>query len=475
MLNEKLYQNGTPEEVFSMVDSLDPTLLSSLTQLAYERYSIPADVFERHLQRILIISRKKYFKIKQTFKWFSPLYFRIYYFFIKLSLVLLPKHKGGDLKTDVAFELWCLDGLSNYRFYKKIHELIREKIKVAFVVNNISKKVLKSIFTPCVFFSDFKINREVAREVLKKEKFTLPANESSIDSYFLWSAFLRQYAIYKTHSLHLNTKVFVTAGDNYLSPLRYWCMKQSGIKSIISIQNGFRTDCLDSGGAYYNEADLYEVFGNRQRSLLEKQGCRAQKWLPMGSVTTINKLENLKLNHDGPIVVIGHDFSYTIGEYNKKDFNRILEHIRRFSIEHKKQVLYKARTGTTEERANYEKYLASDWTVFDTSTDSYEAVASASVCINYLSTLGSEAIGMGKRVLTFNTYHNDIAVPPTDSYGVVLSWNYEEFNRKLMALLNSNSQDIENYFSELKKEVMRMDEDVFSVIANTCAQSTIAQ
>lgn len=471
MLKEELYRNGTPAAIFSMIAALDPGLFSPLTKLARERYGIPEDVFDRHCRRMLVNSRKKYLRIKKNFRWAAPLFFRIYYFLLKLSLILLPKHQGGDLKTEVAFELWCPDGSPNYRFYEKIHELIREKLKVAFVVNNISRRALKSVFKPCVFFSDFRIDGQVAREVLRKESFLLPPNHCGIDSYFLWGAFLRQYFIYKTHSQHLETKVFVTAGDNYLSPLRYWFMKESGIRTIISLQNGFRTDCLDSNGAYYLETDIYQVFGNRQKDLLEKQGCRAQTWLPVGSITTINKLKDLKFTNDGPIVVVGHDFSYAIGSYNKEDFNRILEHIRRFSIEHKKHIQYKARTGTQEERRNYEKHLASDWAIFDDSTDAYEAVAGASVCINYISTLGSEAIGMGKRVLTFNVHQQDMVVPSQEGYGVVLSWDYEEFEKKMLALLTSSSPEIDEYFSGLKKETMEMDHSVFAVLAQYCEEA----
>lgn len=468
MLNEDLYRNGTPEEVFSMVDALDSSLFAPLTRLARDRYAIPDDVFERHCRRVICVSRLRYFKVKKIFRRLTPLVFRFYYNLLKIFLLLFPRYNGESFRADVAFELWVSDGSPNYKFYENIHSLIQNKTTVAFVANNISKKVLKKVFKPSLIFSRFRIDRRIVREVLKKEKIFLPPNSSGIDSYFLWSAFLRQYSIHLTQSRNLKVKTYITAGDNYLSPLRYWLMKQSGIKNIISLQNGLRTNCLDSGGAYYNETDIYEVFGTRQQALLQRQGCRAQKWLPLGNIPTINKIKDLKFTNEGPIVVIGHDFSYTIGSYNQNDFNQILEYIRRFSIEHKKHIQYQARTGTQEERRNYEKHLASDWSVFDDSTDCYSAVASASVCINYLSTLGTEAIGMGKRVLTFNFYHDELLVDNEDGYGVVLGKDYNEFEQKLLVLLNDQSQKVLNYFDSLRRDRMLLNLNVFAMLAQHC-------
>ena len=463
--------DGSSDVIFYKIDSMDNNSLLPLAVLARERYGIPQDVFVRHCKRILVSSRSKYLRATQSLRWLAPIYFRLYYNLLKLALRFLPKQRCGAVTADVSFELWSLDGFSNYQFYKKIHQLIKDKLSISFAVNSISSKKLKDFSQSFIFFSRLRVNRKVVREVLKNEKYSLPKNKTGIDSYFLWSLFLRQYVIYSTQCRHLDIKVFVTAGDNYLSPLRYWLMKKSGIRLVISLQNGFRTDCIDSGGAYYNETDVYEVFSLKQKTLLEKQGCYARTWLTMGNILTLNNLDSLKYRVNGPILVIGHDFSYPIGSYNQDDFNQILEKVRQFSIKHKKSVQYKARTGSKNERFNFEKHLSSEWAIFDSSTNSYEAVASASVCINYISTLGIEAVGMGKRVLTFNLYNTDFMVGSEDSLGTVLGNTYEEFERKLLYLLTSSDPQIEDYFKQLRSERMLLDPDVFKVLAQYCLEA----
>lgn len=463
------YSYCDPDDLVAWVSALTDDDLSELSCLANERYSIPHDVFLRQCKRSLILCRHRYRRIARIYGPLANMYHWLFYWMIKLWLIFGRKHNNGRIVSDVVFELWSGDGADNYKYYQQVCDALRNKYRIAFAVFHIKINKLKTnMFKPFVIFANKSIDRLVAKEVLGKEYGKIPNNSTGVNSYYIWSLFLREYLFQKTRFNNISSKVYITAGDNYLSPLRYWIMKLSGIALVMAIQNGLRSGCVESGGAYYNEADVYEVFGNKQSELLQRQYCKASNWLPMGSITTLSKLENILVNDKGPILVIGHDFTYNIGPYNYDDYSIILRLVRKFAQKHKVKIVYKARTGLPTEVKQYKDNMENEWTVFDSTSDSYEVVAKASVCINYLSSLGTEAIGMGKRVLVFNFYNDDLVVDPVEACSVVLTKRYDDFERKLLRLMDCSDGTVDSHFQSLRNERMQIDHGVFKAIVGFC-------
>ncbi|RAZ44848.1 hypothetical protein [Campylobacter hyointestinalis] len=382
------------------------------------------------------------------------------------SMSLLGK-KSKNCKCKVAYEEWCIIGHHFNTFYNSIYNALLPS----------NQKIYATTKTYCDNFNKDMDVIQATHNFLFEKNICKTIFRASFNNYFkliyfsikykfdfigLYVRLIGSIARHETESKGLDIDFLISAHDNGYDAFRYFIYKKNGIKNIILIQNGLRGNNNPSEGSLYLYADFYLSYGKKQSQML--LGLHTNKTIHCGSFPLYQyflKYENVQVDYDVILIeqITNIDFekSFYMGT-----FLRIIDHLKRFADEYKNlKVAYRTRNarviGTQQRYLPVDKKLIGCNVIFESlqSENSYEAVMKSKIVVTYCSSLGLEAVGLGKKVL-FCNYDNLSSIPNQNSVAVTLSGVYEEFKDKLLYLLNSDYKNLIHCYSDLKSNYMNI-------------------
>ena len=392
------------------------------------------------------------------------LYPIVFFYFFYLSLFAKKSNKA---EVDILYEEWNSIGTHFEKFYRPIYKALSPRKQAVFSVTKEKNSSFQNDIEIIERNINFNFDKEISQKVFKKSftnffSFLNFSIKYDFDFLNLYLRILRAMCKYETESKSIKADFLITACDNGYNALRYYIYKKNGIKNIISIQNGARGDNHPAGGDMYIYSDFYFSHGKLQTKNMH--GLKVKEIIYSGSFTLYflsQKYKNINIDYD--VVLIEQ---YVPGElensYKFSTFKKIIENLKQFSKKNKNlKIAYRVRM--TREICQNNHYLIVDELLKNTniifessqSNDSYEAIMKSKVVLNYCSTLGFESIGFGKKVLTCN-YDNFDFLENKDSVSVSLNSDYEEFEKKLLYLLNTDYSLIENHYNKLKLDYMNI-------------------
>jgi len=104
----------------------------------------------------------------------------------------------------------------------------------------------------------------------------------------------------------------------------------------------------------------------------------------------------------------------------------------------------------------------------DLSNNSYDAVLKSNIVVFYSSSIGIEALGIGKNILSINFNKKHFCkLTEEDSIGMLYEKSYELFENKLLFLLDiNNKKKIDTYYQKMKKLYINQKPDLIDRICN---------
>lgn len=425
-------------------------------------FGIPKDILvdtiKSYLVQIICYHGKNTYLQKRRSILFSIFLYPIgglYFFYLSIF-----GKKSCNVEVDILYEEWNAVGTHFEKFYRPIYNSLIHKKQMIFATINEKDEIFKDDILVLKRNIKFNLEKEISRKIFQKSftNFFILLNFSikyQFDFLNLYLRILRSMCKYETESKNIKADFLITAFDNGYNALRYWIYKKNGIKNIISIQNGFRLDM-------YLYSDFYFSYGKKQ--ITNMYGLKAREIIYSGSFPLFylfQKYKNINIKYDIVLIEEYANFDFENG-YRITTFKKILENFKEFAKRNNKfKIAYRVRK--VREIGEDDYYLPIDSLLKDSniifessqSKDSYEAVMKSRVVITYCSSLGFEAIGMNKKVLICN-YDNFDFLPNIDSPAVSLDGSYEEFEEKLLYLLNIDYNLMEEYYSKLKLEYMNL-------------------
>lgn len=454
---------------------------STLEKLFFEFDEIPENIIRDSLKRYLVspvtgYSRTWILTYKTPSKYFL-LYVMTMGYFLWQSLIGLKNQK--IVKADILFEDW--DETSYKRFYQHIHSYLLDK--TIMISNNSASTLSTKNYLPNALHLKGNLQNQYLRKSGWKifsfwfnKYFVLHqiSQSSGINILFLALSLMKQYARYQTDSSRIQAKFLLSAQDNKYNALMYYLYKRNSIENIGLIQNGLRLGAESPySGDSYCYCDFYFGFGIRQIDVQPSMSCKDK--IPIGSIPLYEEIKHPNFSTKSyDIVFIEQITSEKTSEIRMDIYLLMIKNLLHFIKKYPNFTLsYRTRPGrygdhVKDIREEVDALLDEAGVPRDeglTSTP-YEAINNAKVVIFYTSTLGLEALGLNKRVLSCIYDVREYAFATKDEYGVLVNRSYEKFETTLLKLLTDKSIEIDKYFDQKKKEFMNIDGDPSLKIAN---------
>lgn len=392
------------------------------------------------------------------------LYPIVFFYFFYLSFFAKKSNKA---EVDILYEEWNSIGTHFEKFYMPIYKTLLNRKQAVFSVTKEKNSSFQNDIEIIERSINFNFEKEISQKVFKKSftNFFVLVNFSikyDFDFLNLYLRILRAMCKYETESKNIKADFLITACDNGYNALRYYIYKKNGIKNIISIQNGIRGSNHPYAGDMYLYSDFYCSYGKEQ--IKNMHGLKIKEIIYTGSFPLFFLSQSYKNN-----IIIVYDIVF-IEEYSNIDlensykvttFKKILKNLIKLSENNNLKIAYRVRK--VREIALDKYYLQIDELLKNTniifessqSINSYEAIMKAKMVLTYSSSMGFEALGLGKKVL-FCNYDNFDFLENKDSVSVSLNSDYEEFEKKLLYLLNTDYSLIENHYNKLKLDYMNI-------------------
>ena len=420
------------------------------------KYSIPKNILQDTIIRELVSSSNKKVSLLK------------YYGFIFILLVSTifykkkKKHKG-----DILFDNFTITAYN--RFYKHIYENLENK-KMSYLSSEISEQYPTDIsFVKTNKLYERKISFKIIfNELFGYFKYKSMSKKFGIDYLYISTKILYWLAKYKTDIDNVNYKLLISNGDNYYNAIRYYIYKQSAIKQIFLFQNGTRgANIHNISKDYCVYSDYY--FAHGTKSILLQKGMNAKKKIPFGSISLLPYLKSKQKELKYDIVFLEQmtphrDKLFEGKEVKNATFENymlILEHLAKFSNEFPNlKILYRVisvkRDVYPDLVKEIDERLKNSNVIIDEHihNNSHEAIINSNVCLIYSSTVGFEALGLGKKVLFFNYNNLDFVLSKKDEIGVVIEKSYETFKKKVLYVTNNDNHKIQDYYNQRKKIFM---------------------
>jgi hypothetical protein len=443
--------------------------------------NIPANIVKDTIKRVLVetvsdngskqhLLQKKNFLFQFIAYYFGFLYFYLIKFFGKNSHYLFS--------SDVLFEE--LGGDTFGAFYKGINNKIEgfSVKRVLFSGNlNLSSKD-DFLDRSC----NINFSKDIGRLIssMQKNKYRelwLMSKKTNLDFVHLFWLLIRYIAMYETQSAGIKCRFLLSSGDSYYNSLRTYIYHKNGIEKIALIQNGLR------GGRYinfssdmYTHCDYYFGYGHKQIDI--QSGMRCDNRVPIGSVRLHNETNlSASIEIDFDVVYIEGYSKIKDAHFDPHIYNKSVNHLCEFATKHRQyRILYanKKSVRLAADSADIEYYNKLDRKLslagicsqndFYYSTV-YEAVLASKVVVYYMTTVGIEALALGKKVLCCNYNKAEFLLSDKDELGVIIDGSYDAFEEKLLNLINDIKKS-DKYYNKKKFEFMNQHLDPNGVIAD---------
>ncbi|CUU74262.1 hypothetical protein [Campylobacter hyointestinalis] len=438
-------------------------------------FNITADTIKRRLVHIVcdgghntkLLNKRNFFQSLGLY-WICILYFMVISIFGK---------KFNNIKSDIIYEEWNSIGVHFDKFYKPIYESLNTKTQMIYAITESYDKKFDGNINIIQRTTKINFEKYISKLIYKKSiciyfilfSFSI---RNKFDFIGFYLRLLISMAKYETESKNLDVDFLVTAHDNGYDALKYYIYKKNGIKNIISIQNGLRGDNHPEGADMYIYSDFYFSYGAKQSDAM--LGLKAKDIIYSGSFPVYflsQHHKNTDIIYD--IVLIEQMSDIDVESVFKiSTYQDIIYNLKEFAKKHcNLNVAYRVRKPRNIGEDKY--FLPVDSLIKDSniifeslqSKDSYEAILKSHIIIGYSSSMIYEAIGLEKKVLICN-YDIFSYLPVIDSPVVSLVNTYEEFEKKLLYLLNTDYKKLEKYYYELKSDYMNIGENPINKINN---------
>jgi len=389
------------------------------------------------------------------------------------------------IQCDVVLENWAGDNFS--LFYKRLWKKLKVFNKNAILDTSKEQNRLffpsesEVIRADTVYSNRF--DRAISWKIASTQwKHIFTFHRSSMKSNFnfleIHLRLLRYSALYYTDAQKVSAHSLISAADNYYNSIRYYFYKKYAFKQIFLIQNAFRTGFRSYwSGDMYTYTDYYLGFGTKNIEI-QKGMCCPNK-IGLGSLRLSDMMIasqfHDKLQYD--IIFIEQlALNKTPDGFNIDYYWKCLELLVRFAKQHpslriaygirpKRMKIYGASKGLVSLINEVDHFLeGSGIQITDESQSSYENVLASKVVLFYSSTLGFEALGMGKRVLNLNLNKQSLGMGVENDIGVFVDGDQELFNQTVLSLIESSDEAIDEYFKTKQKQYMNPSKDVASDI-----------
>lgn len=371
-----------------------------------------------------------------------------------LQTYIVGANKYADSKNKNREKKFCSSNL-----LEKI--AVDSRIKGNFC-KDISKNIYKSIFTN--FWRYAKLNSGLGIDIL----------QLSIRIY-------KSIAQFSTEIDGVNSKVLVSFNDNGFGPLRYYIYKKN-FNNIFVIQNGYRFGGESNRlGDMYLHSDYYFGFGIRNIEIQKGMVCK--KKAGVGSLRLhaamgrdVNN-ESSDIQYD--VIFLEQLSEFDVPAYKISSYKRCVKLLCEFAKKHKKlRIVYRTRLDRADlhffgdnikNDVEVIDHMLKDSSVIisgDMQKCSYIEMARARVVVFYTSTMGYEALGMGKKVINLNPDRFEMGLSQFDELGVVVDLESSIFEEKLNKILNSDNEEIKKYYEKKKFEFMNTEFNIVDEICN---------
>jgi len=414
----------------------------------------------------------------------------ILYLFSSLIFRIFKKNKSN--KYDVVFEGWNIDEEGNFRSFEKYYKGLIDKLPdcnlAIFKPHNFEQKDnhIASRYNLDIIENDLFLNSNDAKKILarfmsnyiKIVKMSLKTNTNYI---YLFSKFFYHYVMYTVRVQNISKAgYFISAGDNYFDALMYSIYKKNGINNILLIQNSVRSE--DYLASFYITCDKYFSLDSQIKN--GYLGLEAyEKIVPINSIGLYNAISNIEIKSPKfDIVFIETPFN-NMNISNEKDplhlqtkcYFDTLELLSEFSKEHTDvKIIYRVKK--KEHPESYSTFVEKRDKILNVSNikldidihnNSYEAIVDSKVTLFVVTTMGIEAITIGKRVLCCNFEKFDFLISKKDEIGVLVDKDYSLFRNKLLKLLCMEDENINKYFEEKRSVYGDITESPYEKILET--------
>lgn len=395
---------------------------------------------------------------------------KYFLFFIILILSVFFYKKKDKKAGDIIFDNFTINAYD--RFYKYLFNKFSNK-SFAYI----SKEKSNSYPEQVKFIRIRKLyNKKISLKIIKNEifnyfKYKKYSAQYGIDLVTLHIKILHWIARYTSDMDNITYKILISSGDNYYNALRYYIYKKS-ICNIFLFQNGTRGAGFHNiSKDYCTYCDIYFAYGTQ--SILLQQGMFAKKKISFGSISLLpyidDKSYNRKPKYD--IVFLEQMTPFYDSDFENKvlknatfeNYMLMIDNLVKFSNEFSNlKILYRV---TTVKRESYpkivdeiEKKLKNSNIIvdFNIHNNSLDAIINSNISVLYSSSIGFEAIGLGKKVLFLNYNNLDFVLSSVDEIGVLTNKSYNSFKDKLLGLIDDESIDTNKYFLKNKKLFMNI-------------------
>ncbi|WP_156961481.1 hypothetical protein [Sulfurospirillum arsenophilum] len=304
-------------------------------------------------------------------------------------------------------------------------------------------------------------------------------NTLGLDILQLMFRMYRAIAIFEMDVACIKSKVLVSFDDNGYGALRYFIYKKN-IDTIMILQNGYKQGYISNRmGDMYLYSDYYLGFGLKNIEI--QKGMVSQNKLGVGSLKLYNSLLNIDRlqiqTNIYDILFVEQISALELVEYNTETYFKCIDFLCHFTKAYPQYTIsYRARLDRKNlsmfgEKLNQDvskiDAMLKDAGIFiddDMEKNSYEEVLKSNIIVFYTSTLGFEALGMGKKVLNLNLDKIISGFSVENDLGTLVDDEYALFEEKLLYLLHNNTQEIKDYYNILRIAYMNTDEDIESLI-----------
>lgn len=320
------------------------------------------------------------------------------------------------------------------------------------------------------------------KEVLYIKKLITIAKRSEINLIFLNLRIIRRLLMYKSQISNIESKVLVSAGDYYWSPLKYLMYKEH-IKNILLIQHNYKGEALLN--SLLLMSDVY--FAHSRSSVNKLIGMDKTEKIPCGSIQLSPYLSNIDSDTEYDILLVSQTVYdqnlVTVKQRNNFDqaklinaYKKLLENLSQYLLSKNGSIrvvcVTKPSYYNDKSFVLVKEYLGKNKNVSFVKAygpDVFKLIKKSKLIINMYSSLGFEAYGLDKKVLWINYDHCTDAMgfdtEQEDLHILIKDSRYKAFEMRVNLLL-SDSIEVSRHYEKLKVKYMNVKENPGKVVAD---------
>jgi len=404
-------------------------------------------------------------------------------FLIIYCLMCFFKKKVQKKKYDFAFDCWSSNREVNIRlfniFYKNLFCKLQFKNNVILTPYIFKKKdrLLENEFGIDILSNDLLLHSKKSRIILFNflkyfYKIITLSYKYNINFVLLFIKFLRQYLTAMLNIQGYDISFLISHGDNQYGPVTYDVYKKNGLKNLYLIQNGLRAKVMLS--SYFISCDKYfsleKNFKNSNLKLFSPEGIKyTGSWALYDKIL---KYKDNEIKYD--VVFLEQGGADSTSAINYRDnFFMALKMIAKFSNEFKNVTILYSYKPTIQDDGFHDKFIQKRDTILNNckiikskvNENSYHALSESNLVVYCSTTLGIEAISLGKKVLCCNFIGLNHLLSNQDEIGVIINNDYSLFCKKLLHLLGDDNS-VEEYFKNKLDTLGRLDKNPVDIMLN---------